>query len=72
MVQTNYSVATNGSIISHAGQVRHVGQIYFDEDLNTQVLAQPAYLDTIQTRTFNDDDGILAAGNTDGYNAFTA
>ncbi|CAE6423421.1 unnamed protein product [Rhizoctonia solani] len=72
MVQTNYSVATNGSIISHAGQVRHIGQIFFDEDLNTQVLAQPAYLDTTQTRTVNDDDDILAAENADGYNAFAA
>ncbi|KAG8684147.1 hypothetical protein FRC11_012551 [Ceratobasidium sp. 423] len=72
MVHTNYSVATNGSIISHAGQVRHVGQIFFDEDLNTQVLAQPAYLDTTQTRTVNDDDDILAAEDTDGYNAFAA
>ncbi|CAE6466060.1 unnamed protein product [Rhizoctonia solani] len=72
MVQTNYSIATNGSIISHAGQVRHIGQIFFDEDLNTQVLGQPAYLDTTQTRTVNDDDDILAAENADGYNAFAA
>ncbi|CAE6423432.1 unnamed protein product, partial [Rhizoctonia solani] len=70
MVQTNYSVATNGSIISHAGQVRHIGQIFFDEDLNDQVLAQPAYINTTQIRTVNDDDSVLEEQNTDGYNAF--
>ncbi|CAE6438023.1 unnamed protein product [Rhizoctonia solani] len=64
--------STNGSIVSHAGQVRHIGQLFFDEDLNTQVLAQPAYLDTTQTRTVNDDDDILATENADGYNAFAA
>ncbi|CAE6531092.1 unnamed protein product [Rhizoctonia solani] len=69
MVQTNYSVATNGSIISHAGQVRHIGQIFFDEYLNDQVLAQPAYINTTQIRTLNDDDSVLAEQNTDGYNA---
>ncbi|KAG8684603.1 hypothetical protein FRC11_011853 [Ceratobasidium sp. 423] len=70
MVQTNYSVATNGSIISHAGQVRHIGQIFFDEDLNDQVLVQPAYINTTQTRTLNNGDSVLAEQNTDGYNAF--
>ncbi|KAH7322179.1 aromatic compound dioxygenase, partial [Rhizoctonia solani] len=70
MVQTNYSVATNGSIISHAGQVRHIGQIFFDEDLNDQVLAQPAYVNTTQIRTLNEGDSVLAEQNTDGYNAF--
>ncbi|KAJ1301977.1 hypothetical protein OPQ81_000813 [Rhizoctonia solani] len=72
MFQNNYSVAANGSIISPAGQVRHVVQTFLDEDLDTQVLAQPAYLDTTQTRTVNDDDNILAVENTDGYNAFAA
>ncbi|KAB5588898.1 hypothetical protein CTheo_7664 [Ceratobasidium theobromae] len=69
MVHTNYSVATNGSIISHAGEVRHIGQSFFDEDLNDQVLAQPAYLNTTQIRTLNDDDSVLTDQNTDGYNA---
>ncbi|KAB5588474.1 hypothetical protein CTheo_8088 [Ceratobasidium theobromae] len=72
MVHTNYNVATNGSIISHAGQVRHIGQIFFDEDLNDQVLAQSAYLNTTQTRTLNDEDSILAEENSNGYNAFAA
>lgn len=70
MVQTNYTVATNGSIISHAGQVHHVGQIFFDEAMNTQVLAQPAYVNTTQVRTVNDDDSILAEENADGFNAY--
>ncbi|KDN45852.1 hypothetical protein RSAG8_04685, partial [Rhizoctonia solani AG-8 WAC10335] len=52
--------------------VRHIGQLFFDEDLNAQVLAQPAYLDTTQTRTVNDGDDILATENADGYNAFAA
>lgn len=72
MVQTNYSVATNGSIISHAGQVRHVGQIYFSEDLNNQVVSQPAYQNTRHTRTLNANDGLLAQGSANGYNAVAA
>ncbi|CAE6438014.1 unnamed protein product [Rhizoctonia solani] len=70
MVQTNYSVATNGSIINHAGQIRHIGQIFFNEDLNHQVLTQPAYTNTTQIRTLNGDDSVLAEQNTNGYNAF--
>ncbi|KAG8745714.1 hypothetical protein FRC10_007194 [Ceratobasidium sp. 414] len=69
MIQTNYTIASNGSIISHAGQIHHVGQIFFDEAMNTQVLAQPAYVNTTQTRTLNADDSIMAEENTDGFNA---
>ncbi|KAH7322177.1 aromatic compound dioxygenase [Rhizoctonia solani] len=69
MVQTNYQVDNNGSIVSHAGQVRHMGQIYFDDGVNDQVLAHPAYQATSQRRTRNDQDGLLRSGSANGYNA---
>ncbi|CAE6376874.1 unnamed protein product [Rhizoctonia solani] len=72
MVQTNYQVASNGSIVSHAGQVRHMGQIFFDESLNDQVLTHSAYQGTSQSRTRNEQDGILRTGSSNGYNAIAS
>ncbi|KAG9089415.1 hypothetical protein FRC06_001564 [Ceratobasidium sp. 370] len=72
MVHTNYSVASNGSIISHAGQVRHIGQVFFEDDLNEQIVTQGVYANTTQTRTYNIDDSILDSENADGYNAYAS
>ncbi|KAG8739920.1 hypothetical protein FRC10_004981 [Ceratobasidium sp. 414] len=72
MVHTNYSVASNGSIISHAGQVRHIGQVFFEDDLNEQIVTQGVYANTTQSRTYNIDDSILDSENADGYNAYAS
>ncbi|QRV87752.1 DDE family endonuclease [Ceratobasidium sp. AG-Ba] len=53
----SYTVFSNGvisTIGSKQGDVHHIGQIFFDESLNDQVLAQPDYLNTTQTRTLDD------------------
>ncbi|CAE6443164.1 unnamed protein product [Rhizoctonia solani] len=72
MVHTNYSVATNGSIISQAGTVRHIGQLFFEDTLNEKILSQGIYANTTETRTYNDEDGILDSENADGYNAYAS
>ncbi|QRV72882.1 intradiol ring-cleavage dioxygenase [Ceratobasidium sp. AG-Ba] len=73
MIQTNYTVFSNGvisTIGSKQGDVHHIGQIFFDESLNDQVLAQPAYQNTTQIRTLNTQDGFIQGANADGYNSF--
>lgn len=70
MVHQNISYHSNGTIISSSGGVRHIGQIFFDEALNTEVLAQPAYQGSGQQHTYNSQDGILAQANSGGYSAF--
>ncbi|CUA75812.1 hypothetical protein RSOLAG22IIIB_12000 [Rhizoctonia solani] len=72
MIHTNYSVATNGSIISHAGNVRHIGQLFFEDELNEKILSQGVYANTTESRTYNDEDGILDSENADGYNAYAS
>ncbi|KAJ1301975.1 hypothetical protein OPQ81_000811 [Rhizoctonia solani] len=72
MVQNNYQVASNGSIISHAGQIRHVGQIFFDEAMNDQVLAHPAYQGTSHSRTRNEQDHVFKVGSGNGYNTIAS
>ncbi|KAG8686958.1 hypothetical protein FRC11_008059 [Ceratobasidium sp. 423] len=72
IIHTNYSVVTNGSIISHAGNVRHIGQLFFDNELNENILSQGAYANTTESRTYNDEDSILDSENADGYNAYTS
>ncbi|KAF8605351.1 aromatic compound dioxygenase, partial [Ceratobasidium sp. AG-I] len=47
-----------------------LGDIFFEEELNDQVVALPVYANTTQRRTLNSQDGILAEANTDGYNSF--
>ncbi|CCA73686.1 hypothetical protein PIIN_07639, partial [Serendipita indica DSM 11827] len=70
MVHQNLSYHSNGTIISSSGSLRHIGQFFFDEAFNTEVLAQEAYLNSGQSHTYNDEDGILQTANTDGYSAF--
>ncbi|KAL8279423.1 hypothetical protein RQP46_008235 [Phenoliferia psychrophenolica] len=70
MIHTDYAIADNGTLISSAGAVRHVGQIFFDEALNSQVLATPAYQNSTQVHTTNEQDDILTSQNMDGNNAF--
>ncbi|GAA6014168.1 hypothetical protein JCM10207_006120 [Rhodosporidiobolus poonsookiae] len=59
MVRKDYEIADNGTIIATAGTIEHIGQLFFLEDLNNRVFSTSVYLDTTQTRTYNDDDSIL-------------
>lgn len=70
MVHQNINYHDNGTIISASGQLRHVGQIFYDEEINNQVLAQAAYQDTGNNRTYNAQDGILQQANEGGYSAY--
>ncbi|KAG9073964.1 hypothetical protein FRC06_011023, partial [Ceratobasidium sp. 370] len=58
------------TVLSNSGNVHHIGQIFFDEELNDQVLSTPAYQNSTQTRLPNYHDTILVLENTHGYNAF--
>jgi hypothetical protein len=46
------------------------GQIFFDEALNTEVLAQPEYAANGRQHTYNAQDGILQQANEGGFSAF--
>ncbi|KAG8701518.1 hypothetical protein FRC08_004037 [Ceratobasidium sp. 394] len=70
MVSTNWTYLSNGTVISNSGNLRHIGQIFFDEDLNDQVLSTPAYQNSTQTRLPNYRDTLLVLENAHGYNAF--
>ncbi|GAA5861350.1 hypothetical protein JCM8547_006101 [Rhodosporidiobolus lusitaniae] len=59
MVRTNYEIADNGTITSSAGTVHHIGQLFFSESWNALVFNTSAYVNSTQTRTYNDDDSIL-------------
>ncbi|GAA5878415.1 hypothetical protein JCM8547_003593 [Rhodosporidiobolus lusitaniae] len=59
IARKNYVIANNGTIISSAGTVEHIGQLFFSESWNSLVFNTSTYLDTAQTRTYNDDDSIL-------------
>lgn len=61
---------TPSSCLPHTDTLSLQGQIFFDEALNTEVLAQPAYQGTGQQHTYNSQDGILAQANQGGYSAF--
>ncbi|GAA6027920.1 hypothetical protein JCM8097_001782 [Rhodosporidiobolus ruineniae] len=60
MVRKDYEIADNGTIISTAGQVEHIGQLFFSESWNSLVFNTSAYLNTTQSRTYNDEDSILS------------
>ncbi|CAE6488155.1 unnamed protein product [Rhizoctonia solani] len=70
IVTTNWTYLTNGTVVSKSGNTRHIGQIFFDEELNDQVLATAAYQNSTQVRLENYRDGILSAQNSHGHNAF--
>ncbi|GAA5940757.1 hypothetical protein JCM10213_004304 [Rhodosporidiobolus nylandii] len=58
-VRKDYQIADNGTIISTAGTVEHIGQLFFTESWNSLVFNTSSYLNTTQTRTYNDEDSIL-------------
>ncbi|EUC54366.1 protocatechuate 3,4-dioxygenase beta subunit, putative [Rhizoctonia solani AG-3 Rhs1AP] len=70
IITTNWTYLTNGTIESKSGNTRHVGQVFFDEELNDQVLATPAYQNSTQIRLENYRDAVLAPANSQGHNAF--
>ncbi|KAG8840891.1 hypothetical protein FRB91_005547 [Serendipita sp. 411] len=72
MVHQNVKTSTNGTIVSSPSTLRHIGQIFFDEALNTRVLAQSAYQGSGQSHTLNSADGILRQANSGGYSAFAS
>ncbi|KAH8915285.1 aromatic compound dioxygenase [Atractiella rhizophila] len=72
MVHTNYTVNSNGTISSHAGTLLHIGQLFFDDAVNDQVFALSPYNTSQQSRTRNDEDGILSQQNSDGYSGFVS
>ncbi|GAA5938977.1 hypothetical protein JCM1841_002728 [Sporobolomyces salmonicolor] len=70
MVRKDYEIAENGTIIARSGTVINEGQIFFDEALIAQVLNTSAYLNTTQSRTYNDEDSILASALDSSWNPF--
>jgi len=44
--------------------------MFFDDDLNDQVMAISPYNTTTMQRTYNDEDSILAQENSNGYSAY--
>lgn len=70
MIHQDIEYHSNGTIISSSGGLRHIGQIFFDEATNQEVLAQAEYQDTGNSRTYNNQDGILAQANEGGHSAF--
>ncbi|GAA5968010.1 hypothetical protein JCM21900_004299 [Sporobolomyces salmonicolor] len=58
------------TIIARSGTVSNEGQIFFDEALIAQVLNTSAYLNTTESRTYNDEDSILASALDSSWNPF--
>ncbi|KAL0576970.1 hypothetical protein V5O48_005012 [Marasmius crinis-equi] len=72
MIHMNYSTSANGTIVSHAGNILHIGQFFTEESWNDKVFAIEPYASNTNTRTYNDEDSILAQENADGNNAYLA
>ncbi|KIM22597.1 hypothetical protein M408DRAFT_282639 [Serendipita vermifera MAFF 305830] len=71
MVHQNISYHTNGTIMSASGGLRHIGQLYFDEAVNTEVLAQAAYKGSKHEHNIdNTQDYYMDQANSNGYSAF--
>jgi hypothetical protein len=65
-----YPDIVSRTLISHAGHVSHIGQFFFDEASNDATFALSPYTSNTNSRTYNDEDSILAQENADGNNAF--
>ncbi|KIM30348.1 hypothetical protein M408DRAFT_22339 [Serendipita vermifera MAFF 305830] len=71
MVHQDISYHTNGTIMSASGGLRHIGQLYFDEAVNTEVLAQAAYKGSKHEHNIdNTQDYYMDQANSNGYSAF--
>lgn len=70
MVHENITYNTNGTIVSASGPVRHIGQIFFDEENNAAIRADPAYQGSGHTYTSNAEDIYTEGGGAGGYNAY--
>ncbi|KIM22474.1 hypothetical protein M408DRAFT_322976 [Serendipita vermifera MAFF 305830] len=70
MIHQNIQTNANGTFTSSSGSLRHIGQIFFDETLNTEVLAQTAYAANGRSHTLNSQDSILAQENSGGNSAY--
>lgn len=64
MVHVDPTVFPNNTIRSTTAS--HVGQIYFDQDLITEVEAEPVYNTNTQQLTLNSDDMLLQQGSQVG------
>lgn len=65
-----YVLDSHSTLVSHSGNVIHVGQFFFNETWNDEVFATASYTNNTNTRTYNDDDSILAEENSDGNDAY--
>lgn len=70
MIHQNINYHDNGTIISASGAMRHTGQLFYDDEINNQVLAQPVYEDASRNRTYNSQDFLIQGANEGGYSAF--
>ncbi|KIM22480.1 hypothetical protein M408DRAFT_322982 [Serendipita vermifera MAFF 305830] len=68
MIHQNINYHDNGTIISASGAMRHTGQLFYDDEINNQVLAQPVYEDASRNRTYNSQDFLIQGANEGGYN----
>ncbi|KAF9269450.1 aromatic compound dioxygenase [Marasmius fiardii PR-910] len=71
MIHLNWTMSANGTLVSQSGNLLHIGQLFFEEEWNDKVYATSPYTEnTGNSRTYNDEDSILAEENADGNNAF--
>jgi hypothetical protein len=70
MVHIDYEINENGTLASHSGSLIHVGQLFYDETWNDQVATVYPYSVNTNSRTYNDEDSILATAFEDGFNAY--
>jgi protocatechuate 3,4-dioxygenase beta subunit len=70
IIHQNITYNTNGTVKSATGPVRHIGQIFFSEEVNAEIRAQPEYQGTGQIYTSNAEDPYTEGANSGGYNAY--
>lgn len=66
-VFTEWTIENNGTL--HSGNLVNTGQVYFDEELEAQLMALEPYVShTTIERTTNDEDTVIADDSENGYN----
>lgn len=66
-VFTDWTLENNGTL--HSGNLVNTGQVYFDEELESQIMALEPYAShTTIERTTNAQDTVIAADSENGYN----
>lgn len=66
-VFTDWTIENNGTL--HSGNLVNTGQIYFEEELEAQIMALEPYVShTTIERTLNVDDTVIAGDSVNGYN----